>query len=251
MPVVPGLVSVTFRQLDVAEIVSLVAGAGLRAVEWGGDVHVPSPRAAREVRARCTDAGLEVAAYGSYYRGGAGFAGVLRTAVALGAPRIRVWAGTRGSAGADRAAVAADLARAVDLAAGEGIEVCLEYHAGTLTDTLESTVELLRAVPGVRPYWQPPVGDRPDTALAAVETLAPVTAHVFAWDDAGERLPLAAGEALWRPVLAALGRLPGPRYALLEFVRGDDPAAFAADAATLLHWLERDGQPGQLGRLVP
>jgi hypothetical protein len=251
MSVVPGLVSVTFRQLDVAAIVSLVARAGLRAIEWGGDVHVPSPRVAREVAARCADAGLAIAAYGSYYRAGAGFGDVLRTAVALGAPRIRVWAGTRGSAAADRNTVVADLAHAVALAAGEGIEVCLEYHAGTLTDTLESTVELLRAVPGVRPYWQPPVGDRPDNALAAVETLAPVTAHVFAWDDAGERLPLAAGEALWRPVLAALGRLPGPRYALLEFVRDDDPAAFAADAATLRRWLDRDGQPGQPGRGVP
>jgi 3-dehydroshikimate dehydratase len=236
--VVPGLVSVTFRQLGVAEIVALAADAGLRAVEWGGDVHVPSPRAARETARRCADAGLAVAAYGSYYRGGPGFGEVLRTAVALGAPRIRIWAGRQASATEpDRATVLADIARAASLAAGEGIEVCLEYHANTLTDTLESTLDIVRAVPAVRPYWQPPVGERPAAALAAVEELAPVTAHVFTWDDAGTRLPLAAGESLWCPVLGALGRLPGTRYALLEFVRDDDPAAFRADASTLLSWL--------------
>lgn len=247
MAIVPGLVSVTFRHLGVAEVVALACRAGLRAVEWGGDVHVPSPRAAYEARARCADAGLAVAAYGSYYRGGPGFGDVLRTAVALGAPRIRVWAGAHGSADADRNAVVADLAHAVALAAGEGIEICLEYHAGTLTDTLESTVDLLDAVPGVRPYWQPPVGERIAGALAAVEVLRPVTAHVFAWDDAGERLPLAAGEPLWRPVLDALRGLPGTCHALLEFVRDDDPAAFAEDAATLLRWLARDGQAGERG----
>ncbi|MGH3758090.1 sugar phosphate isomerase/epimerase family protein [Actinophytocola sp.] len=248
MTVVPGLVSVTFRRLGVAEIVALVAGAGLRAVEWGGDVHVPSPPVAREVALRCADAGLEIAAYGSYYRGGPGFADVLATAVALGAPRIRVWAGRHGSAAEpDRAAVVADLARAAAQAAGEGVEVCLEYHANTLTDTLESTMELLRAVPAVRSYWQPPVGDRPATALAAVQALRPVTAHVFSWDDAGTRLPLAAGESLWRPVLGALGELPGTRYALLEFVRDDDPAAFAEDAATLLGWLRPEWIDGDQG----
>ena len=36
-----GLVSVTFRDKTPAEIVSEVKKAGLDAIEWGGDVHVP------------------------------------------------------------------------------------------------------------------------------------------------------------------------------------------------------------------
>ncbi|HEY0450620.1 sugar phosphate isomerase/epimerase family protein [Actinophytocola sp.] len=251
MTVVPGLVSVTFRRLGVADIVPLVARAGLRAIEWGGDVHVPDAAAARDAAARCADAGVGIAAYGSYYRcDGSGFDDVLRTVVALGAPRVRVWAGRRGSAvEPDRAAVVADLARVAALAAGEGVEVCVEYHANTLTDTLGSTVDLLAAVPAVRPYWQPPIGDRPASALAAVEALAPVTAHVFTWDDTGARRRLAAGEALWRPVLAAL---PADGHALLEFVRDDDPAAFAEDAATLLGWLSAGPPAGRpAGRSRP
>jgi 3-dehydroshikimate dehydratase len=237
MSLVPGLVSVTFRRLPVPEIVDLLSRSGLRAVEWGGDVHVPDVTAARATAARCADAGIEVAAYGSYYRAGAGapFDDVLRTAVALGAPRIRVWAGQHGSAAEpDRRAVVDDIARVAALAASDGVTVCLEYHANTLTDTLESTVDLLVEVPAVRPYWQPPIGGSPADALVAVETLRPVTAHVFTWSDTGVRLPLADGEALWRPVLSTMDY----GYALLEFVRDDDPAAFAEDAATLLRWLD-------------
>ncbi|GAB3448087.1 sugar phosphate isomerase/epimerase family protein [Actinophytocola sediminis] len=236
MSPVPGLVSVTFRQLSVPEIVALVAAAGLRAVEWGGDVHVQDRAAARETAARCADAGIEVAAFGSYYRAGAGapFDDWLATAVALGAPRIRIWAGELGSAREpDRRGVVADIARVAALAATEGVTICLEYHANTLTDTLESTVDLLAEVPAVRPYWQPPIGVSAADALTQARTLAPVTAHVFAWSDTGARLPLAAGEPLWTPVLSTME----DGYALLEFVRDDDPAAFAEDAATLLGWL--------------
>ena len=36
-----GLVSVTFRKLTPEKIIELVSEAGLNAIEWGGDVHVP------------------------------------------------------------------------------------------------------------------------------------------------------------------------------------------------------------------
>jgi hypothetical protein len=239
---VPGLVSVTFRQLRPAEIISLVVEAGLRAVEWGGDVHVPvgDPRTAKDVAARCADAGIAVEAYGSYYRADGDFGPVLDTALALGAPRIRVWAGHNGSADEpDRAAVVDGLRAAV--ARAGGVEVAVEYHADTLTDTLASAVRLLTEVPGLKPYWQPPIGSSLDDALLAVPALSPVAAHVFSWDDTGGRLPLAARADLWRPVLAEVTKLPGTRHVLLEFVRDDDPAAFIEDAATLREWLAAPG----------
>lgn len=244
MSLVPGLVSVTFRQLTPDEIVSLAVEAGLRAVEWGGDVHVPTGDlgAARAVAARCGGAGIAVEAYGSYHRADGGFAPVLETALALGAPRIRVWAGRSGSAEEDdRAAVVEGLRGAVESAGRAGVEVAVEYHAGTLTDTLASTLRLLEEVPGLRPYWQPPVGSSLGDALDAVPALAPVAVHVFSWDDAGARLPLAARAELWLPVFAELATLPGDRHVLLEFVRDDDPDAFRADAAVLREWLATPG----------
>lgn len=237
MSLIPGLVSVTFRQLSPAEIVSLAVEAGLAAIEWGGDVHVPLGdfRTAREVAARCADYGIAIEAYGSYYRTDTEFGPVLATTLALGAPRIRVWAGTKGSAEEpDRAAVVADLRDIAALAGGEGVEIAVEYHANTLTDTLESALDLFAAAPALKPYWQPPVGSTVDDALAAVPALAPVAAHVFSWADDGARLPLIAREDLWRPVLAAL---PADCHVLLEFVRDDSPQAFTEDAATLRDWL--------------
>jgi len=243
--VLPGLVSVTFRHLTPAAVVELAAANGMAAIEWGGDVHVPvgAHAVAREVAARCADAGIAVEAYGSYYRAdGAGFADVLATAKSLGAPRIRVWAGNAGSEETpDRTPVVADLRRIAEQAGAEGVEIAVEYHANTLTDTLESALDLFADVPAVKPYWQPPVGSTRADAVAAVPALNPVAAHVFSWSDTGERLPLSDRAELWRPVLATLAELPGARHALLEFVRDDDPAAFAADAATLHTWLATPG----------
>ncbi len=94
-----GLVSVTFRQLEPDHIVALAREARLASIEWGGDVHAPpgDERRARELGKMTREAGLQVSAYGSYYRlrdeveEDAPFEAVLASALALGAPRIRVW----------------------------------------------------------------------------------------------------------------------------------------------------------------
>src|SRR5207249_324086 len=93
------------RKLSPAEIISLTQRAGLRSIEWGGDIHVPAGNlaCAADVRRQTEDAGLSVSAYGSYYRVGQTepFEPVLESAVALGAPTIRVWAGNIASSQAD------------------------------------------------------------------------------------------------------------------------------------------------------
>jgi sugar phosphate isomerase/epimerase len=244
MSIVAGLVSVTFRQLGPEEVIAVAVGGGVRAVEWGGDVHVPVGDlvAAERVAGWCADAGIVVEAYGSYYRTTGDFGPVLDTALALGASRVRVWAGRRGSAEeTDRAAVIDDLRRVAEAAGEHGVEIAVEYHAGTLTDTLASAVDLFERVPALKAYWQPPVGSTLGDALDALPALSPVAVHVFSWDDGGKRLPLVAREGLWRPVLERLAAMPGTRYALLEFVRDDDPGAFAEDAAVLREWLSTTG----------
>ena len=163
-----GLVSITFRQLTPEAIVALVRQAGLHGIEWGGDVHVPHGdlTRAREVGEMTREAGLEVAAYGSYFRvgnsedSGLPFSHVLDSALELGAPVIRVWAGTEGSVtvGSEgRKRVVADLRRITELAAKAGVRVTTEFHGGTLTDTNESTIKLLSEVDhtNLSTYWQP------------------------------------------------------------------------------------------------
>jgi 3-dehydroshikimate dehydratase len=238
----PGMCSVTLRQLGADHVLDVAAKAGLACVEWGADRHVPpgDRRAATEVRRRGDDRGVDVASYGSYFRAGADdpadFDAVLATAVALGAPRVRIWAGGTGSADATaehRRAVVAGARAAAARAADAGVQVAFEFHGGTLTDSAGSTLDLLDAVEGAGTYWQPPVGMGDEQALAGLEAVLDRVAavHVFSWWPQRERLPLPAREALWR---GAFDLLRGRDLdCLLEFVPGDDPAAVATEAAAL------------------
>ena len=245
---IPGLVSVTLRSLSVTEILALVAEAGLRAIEWGGDVHVPVGNLAHahDVGRWTRDAGLIVSSYGSYHRLGQGaeFEPVLKTALALGAPTIRVWAGTQGSAEASQAyrqTVAQELHQVAEMADREGVAIGLEFHGGTLTDTVDSTLALLEAsdFPQAKTYWQPPHGLTEAERLDGLQRLGTRVSnlHVFHWTPEGDkqvRHPLADGRALWEKRLALVAELPGDRYALLEFVQGDDPRQVVADGKTLV-----------------
>ena len=70
----------------------------------------------------------------------------------LGAPRIRIWAGDTGSAeaaGEHWDAVVEDTQRIAGLAAA-GAPLAFEYHGGTLTDSPDPTLELLRRVDRAR-----------------------------------------------------------------------------------------------------
>jgi sugar phosphate isomerase/epimerase len=250
MRLAPALCSVTFRALGVEEIVALAAGAGLAAIEWGGDVHVPPGDLdrARAVRGLTERHGLTVSSYGSYLQPPRdppeAVAAALATAQALGAATIRVWPGVRGKDSAnysadEREAVAAALRTMADAAADIGLSVSLEYHPRNLTDDLASAQALLAAVarPNLHTYWQPRPGLPLAAALAEVHALAQdiTHLHVFAWDNAMRRYPLADHAPYWGAVLDALrdNRWQGPRYAMLEFVREDSIEAFHEDAATL------------------
>lgn len=250
----PGLVSVSFRGESPETILHEACAAGLRAIEWGGDVHVPPGdlENARRIGAATREAGLSVAAYGSYYRLGtaedpaAAFSPVLDTALALGAPVIRLWAGTAGSADTPeevRADLAAEARRLAGMAEKAGVVLTLECHNGTLTDRWESAAAFLAQVghPCLRMYWQPnQLLDGAYNRRAARE-LAPCTVHVhvFHWDAAG-RYPLAQGREEWRDyldILTGAWKGNGQEHALLlEFMHDDKLSSLRETAAELLSW---------------
>ncbi len=246
-----GLVSVTFRQLSCESIIELVKQAELDGIEWGGDVHVPCGdlERARVVGEATRNAGLEVACYGSYCRltdeekEDGIFEATVQTAKALGAPLIRVWAGKEASAGASDAAfltVAENAAIIARLAANEGIDIAYEYHAKTLTDSIEASYRLLSLNVETKVYslWQPPVDTSREDCLQSIEKIAPYirNIHVYSWRGR-ERMPLEWGLENWQRYFEVIKKLPGERYALLEFVAGDEPAQFMEDARTLKSWL--------------
>lgn len=248
--IVPGLVSVTFRRLSPAEIVELLGRTAGSMVEWGGDVHVPlgDVSIADTVATLTRRAGLTVATYGSYvdFVTETRVDDAIKTARALGASRLRVWAGRLGSADmshGDRKALRDALENAADRAANHGMSIVLEYHNRTLTDSLSSTVSLLRDVqhPALRTSWQPSPRKDPATNESELRALLPWLAglHVFNWGPGGyqdrrdlrEILPELA---LWCQIATDAVDPPGSIIpTMVEFVRGDDPEQFVRDMSVL------------------
>lgn len=243
-----GLVSITFRKLLPAEIVALVVKSGLKGIEWGGDLHVPhgDVKRAAEVGKMTREAGLVVSAYGSYYGeyDGLVFDRVLDSAVALGAPLIRIWAGRKSSAAAapeDWERIIEDTRRIAAAVVATGRSIAFEFHDGTLNDTPESSARLLRSIghPAVFTYWQPPVGMGFDDCMQELKSVRAHLrrVHVFHWESDGTRQPLRLGANRWISYLRLLRRAGADVYASIEFVRADSPQAFLEDARTLNGWL--------------
>jgi len=239
-----GMVSVTFRRFDIAGIVDAAMRAGLDGIEWGGDVHVPhgNINAARHAAAMCADAGLRCFSYGSYYRAGKSPDGddVIRTALALGAPNIRIWAGTKGSAEtspAERKAIVSDIAKFAAEAKRAGLTVSFEWHGGTLTDDPTSAMRLLDELgnpPNVFLYWQPNQFQSLDYNLQALRLSSQslLHVHVFNWEGS-KKYPLRNDRGVWRQYLDVIraSSIPGSQHGLfLEFSPDDTVDTFLDDA---------------------
>lgn len=252
----PGLVSVTFRSLTSHDIIKLCAENHLMGIEWGGDIHVPHGDilCAKEVGKMTRDAGLTVAAYGSYYEVGQSkadnlnFMRVLDTAIALEAPIIRVWAGNCGSTDADdsyRRMIIDESCRIAAIAEQAKLKVGFEFHGDTLTDSISSAIELLTmtAKSGLYCYWQPLVALSAIDRLESLRKILPYLAnlHVYHWHDNSDRRPLAEGAKEWLSYINIAAKAPDDigfqRWALLEFVRDNNPSQLVADAGELIRLL--------------
>lgn len=242
----PGMCSVTARHLPADAVLEAAAQTGLACIEWGADVHAP-PTGDLSGLARATEAaGLAVASYGTYWRATPDDDGVvlLGAARVLGCTRLRIWAGTSGSAEAspaERAAVVRRVQALADEAASQGLELAFEHHDRTLADTVGSTLDLLAEVdrPNVGSYWQPRVGEPAEVALAGLARLLPHVraVHVFSWWPRHERLPLEARSDLWQPALEMLASTGRPTDLLLEFLPADDMSLLPDEAGRLREWI--------------
>jgi sugar phosphate isomerase/epimerase len=175
------------------------------------------------------------------------------TAAALGVPLIRIW--TRYGVIADsarslRSVAYANTAAIADSARERGLDVAVEFHPDTLTETAAGVNHLLNTLarPNLYTYWQPDHQLLNEAALlelgAVVDRLAHL--HVYTWGAGGinDRLPLESGVSLWTRALqmaAEQSSATERRYAFLEFVRDDSPDQFASDAACLAGWIRDAG----------
>ena len=252
---IPGVVSATFKALPAQEVIRLAAENHLEAVEWSENAHVlpDDPEGAAALRRATQEAGLQIAAYGSYYRLGeyddpeAVFTRSLRSAEALGAPTIRIWAGVKPSSESDetyRARLTDEAVLIAGIAAEKHIRVAFEWHKNTLTDTNESALRLLQEAghPNLYCLWQPTVALTPAQRVEGIRMLCGrlVNCHVYSWPD-GKRGPL--NQAEWKLYLDAAD-CGGSHFALLEFVRDNSPEQFASDAARLIDLIVHGGYYG-------
>ena len=244
-----GLTSITFRQLSPKDIIDLALKANLDGIEWGGDIHAPhgDTKTAGEVYKMTVDAGLDIIAYGSYFilgysaENGLDFRSVLDSAVALHAPVIRVWAGKVGSAEAEesyRNKIIEETKSIAKLAAEKNIEIAFESHINTLTDTGESSVDLLEEInmPNVKSYWQPDPSWSVKKNLEKINLISPwlKNVHVFQWTKKNfVRLPLSDGKEQWGKFFDKISTAGNDVYAAIEFVKDDSPEQFLNDANVL------------------
>lgn len=237
------LTSVTFRKKTIEEIVDLVVQSGIDAIEWGGDIHVPptNPAAAQKAAQLCLERGITVSAYGSYFRcdENEDFSPVLETALALDTKIIRIWAGRLGSKicpPETRAKLNKKLSEAVAMASEKGIMVATEYHSNTLTDELDSALQMLADVPGLYTYWQPaPAIPREagyDTYTLKKLGKKVINVHVF-HQNLKQKAALSDGYDKWLGYFRDLKMYCAANYGAIEFVLGETSQQFLEDAKTL------------------
>lgn len=242
-----GMTSVTFREKSIEEITLLAKQAGLSEIEWGADRHVlPSDmQAVKTARFHMEKHGLLCSSYGSYYRIGdrdeEAFRAICKTAEALGAGMVRVWLGRIGSERTSpelRTQMLEETKRLAAIAEAYHQILAFEFHGKTLNDTGESSVSFLAdcAKENVKTYWQPlSFADNEKNLSLVLPYLSAV--HVFNWDDAYQRYPLAEGTDAWKKYLKILKEANVSTKLIMEFVKNDDASQFLADAAVLHEWI--------------
>nr|MBQ4318240.1 TIM barrel protein [Clostridia bacterium] len=245
-----GIVSLTQRNISVDEMIKLIKDSGLRGVEWSSNCHVPETDTAfaAEVREKCKAADITIFSYGCYYKLGEGMdrKPVIDTAVALGAPNIRIWAGTKNSEDVDaarRAELVKEAQEFADDAKAHGIDVSFEYHGGTLTNNVDSAYNLIREIgrDNVYLYWQPNQYKDLDFNIKALTKVLPYVKniHVFCWKNS-DRFMLAEGIAAWNEYIRILKTSGKDHGMLMEFVKDDAYENVAVDALTLNKLIAND-----------
>lgn len=246
-----GIVSATFRHLSAEKVLKLVSETGLEGIEWSSDIHIPPGNKCQAtlINKMCHNFGIEVCGYASYYRLGehieplSAFHPILETASELGAPVIRIWAGGSPSSHLSekqRRQMEQEARLLVKAASNINAVISFEYHPNTLTDTKESALGLLNAVPGSKVHWQacPSLGEAEN--IAAIRLLAPCITTIHVQEYRNQMYcPLSDGSPAWSSYFKEIKKLPGCHFACLEFVRNGSVSQFMADAKELSRLIKK------------
>ncbi len=257
----PGLCSMSFLDRDPEAVVALCREQGVRVIEWAGKGrHLPPETPAgrvTELKRLCREAEIATPSFGSYFdvyhQSPEEFAAVLEIAAGLEADTVRVWSGSWEEPGELPQMSEAQLVRLAERsrgfarqAAAMDLRLAFEYHLHMPTCGAAEMLTVLERAdhPNAWAYFQMITAPRRSVEqnLADLELvrsrLAYVHVHYF---EGEELLPLAAGDALWRPLLGKIATVgyAGPLY--LEYYKDYTPELFAADLEYLRRSLRELG----------
>lgn len=244
-----GLTSISFRELNYKEIIGMCAKNKVDLIEWGGDIHVPPGDLdrAKKIGLATRNQGIKTPSYGSYYRLSENeniqqsFLVVLETAEALGAQLIRVWAAsTKGVKDLNKACDKniIELKTICQMAAQRNMAIGLEYHRGSLTETKEMTLKILKGtgMDNLYTYWQMNPDISHKERLEEIKYLKEYicSVHVFYWiagEDKDIRLPLSKGREYWEEYWELLRACNCPM--IMEFVKDNKVGQLVEDLKEL------------------
>ncbi len=252
----PGICSVALRHLEPADVVAAAAKSQAVGIEWEARRHVPpgDVETAEKVGQLTRDAGCCVVSYGSYVRAGTQscaqeFAACLASAIALGAPVIRVWAGIPNTTldqhtAKDLRNAVADLKMMCATARKHDIDISVEFHPNSLTHGPVAALELIELADeeNLFLHWQPDYGEPIETALKSLAAVSKHLSHihVFNWNEGCARFPLSEAKTYWVRLFEQAprqNRFQQRRFAFVEFVPDDTPAQIISEIAVLTAWL--------------
>lgn len=237
-----GLVSVTFREKSVQEIVKSVSECGMKYIEWGSDIHAPyhdSERLQTIVELQ-KQYGISCCSYGTYFRLGKDsleeLPEYIRAAKVLGTNVLRLWAGKKSSnqwTQEEKEVFYEECRKAAKIAEESDVIFCLECHRNTLTEEGAAALELMKAVnsPAFKMYWQPNPDESVENNVAYARMIAEYTVNIHAFHIKGYTpFPLEEGIDEWLQYLPAFN---GDHLILLEFMPDKNPDRLEIQANSL------------------
>ncbi len=245
-----GLCTIAFSERPLEEVLELAAKTGFDGVElWGKPDHLPLTRSDAEVKAirdRIRAVGLKGCIYGSYVVLGDGqdahakdkdFDRTIQIATLLGAPIIRIWAGTKNSELLSKdewTRIVEDGKRFCERAEKAGVILALEMHPNCATNKARATVELIRRVGSrsLRANYQV-IEDEDPYERARIAAPYVVNVHAQTLSKAKERPLLSEGTVDFKKIFEIFKPYGFTGFFEIEFVRGrtyeEKIAALAAD----------------------
>ena len=237
-----GLVSVSFRQLSVLEIIKLIKAEGMSLVEWGSDVHAPIDDIEKleQIAELQKEYGIKCSSYGTYFKVGTTpieeLESYIKAAKILGTNVLRIWCGDKDSENyseSEKQKLFEECKKLSEIAEQNVVVLCLECHGWTYTNRLSSALEVMEAVnsDSFKMYWQPNQFRSYEENLEYAEKIAKYTVniHVFNWDGE-DKFPLIEAKEKWQEYLK---KFSGNENLLLEFMPDGKPESLTTEYAAL------------------